>query len=379
MTFRLLITARDVAASLHLIEIAKAARARHDFAVEIATQMPATRYFRNAGIATHEIDLPPAPSRDSPEGAALMREAGALLERTKPNSVLCGLSTPFDGGIDEAVTASFQGPRFVMQDFWGEANLLFGQKADLYFALDAEGVRLSAERHNISAAAIGSPRHSAYSSMNIASIRQTVRDRLAIEPGTAVMGFFGQALHSIDGYRRTLNAWADAVAAQPGPCVIIYRPHPRERAEDASWSYQRLANSGVRCVLVDQGDVEHSLLACDVVCSAFSNCTYDVAYLNYFSDKPLISPVALFFDRDIVDYFHRMVRLAEFPYLKAGLVMAVRQESDLADTLARAATSEEKTLSWRQARKLADPAAAPTRVLDAILGYSGHDVPTGRP
>ena len=112
---------------------------------------------------------------------------------------------------------------------------------------------------------------------------------------------------------------------------------------------------------------EHSLLACDVVCSAFSNCTYDVAYLNYFSDKPLISPVALFFDRGIVDYFHRMVRLAEFPYLKAGLVMAVRQEADLAGSLARAATPEEKALSWQRARKLADPAAAPMRVLDAIL------------
>lgn len=378
MTFRLLITARDVAASLHLIEIAKAAASRRDIAIEIATQMPATRYFRNAGIATHEVNLPPSASQDCPEGAALMREAGAILERTRPDSVLCGLSTPFDGGIDEAITASFQGSRFVMQDFWGEANLLFGQKADLYFALDAEGVRLSAERHNIPAVAIGSPRHSAYSSMNIPSIRQTMRDRLAIEPGTAVMGFFGQALHSIGGYRRTLSAWADAVASQTGPSVIIYRPHPREQAEDVAWSYQRLVKSGVRCILGDHGDVEHSLLACDVVCSAFSNCTYDVAYLNYFSDEPLISPVALFFDPEIVDYFHRMVRLAEFPYLKAGLVMAVRREADLADILARAATPQEKALSWRQARKLADPATAPMRVLDAILRYPRPEAPTGR-
>lgn len=377
MTFRLLMTARDAAASLHLIEIAKMAANRRDVTIEIATQMPATRYFRNAGIPTHEIDLPPSASRDCAEGVALMREAGAILERTRPDAVLCGLSTPFDGGIDEAVTASFQGPRFVMQDFWGEANLLFGQKADLYFALDAEGVRLSAERHNIPAVAIGSPRHSAYRSMNIPSIRQAMRDRLAIEPKTVVMGFFGQALHSIAGYRRTLNAWADAVASQTDPCVIIYRPHPREQAEDVAWSYQRLVSSGVRCVLGDYGDVEHSLLACDVVCSAFSNCTYDVAYLNYFSDKPLISPVALFFDPDIIDYFHRMVRLAEFPYLKAGLVMAVRREADLAGTLARAATPKEKTLSWQQARKLADPAAAPIRVLDAILKYSRDDAPTG--
>ena len=62
---------------------------------------------------------------------------------------------------------------------------------------------------------------------------------------------------------------------------------------------------------------------------------------------------------------------------KAGLVMAVRQEADLADTLARAATPEEKALSWRQARKLADPAAAPMRVLDAIFRYPGHDASTG--
>jgi hypothetical protein len=365
----LLITARDAAASLHLIEIAREATRRGDFSIEIATQRPATRYFRNAGIRTHELDLPPATGRDTAEGASLMKAAEDIIRRTRPQSVLCGLSTPFDGGIDEAITASFQGPKFVMQDFWGEANLLFGKKADLYFALDAEGVRLSNERHGIAAMSVGSPRHSAYRAMDIPSIRKSVRERLGIAPEAVALGFFGQALHAIDGYRRTLEVWADAVASLPHPCMVIYRPHPREQADDISWSRQRLSSFGTPCIVTDDGDVEHSLLACDVVCSAFSNCTYDVAYLNYFSSEPLITPVALFFDQGIVEYFHRMVRLAEFPYLKAGLVMAVRQGADLAHALSEAATADMKSVMWQRARKLADPVASPALVLNTILKY----------
>lgn len=369
MTHRLLITARDVAASLHLIEIARAAARRADFTIEIATQKPATSYFRKAGIRCTEIDLPPTRSVDSAEATALLGAAKALIERTNPHSVLCGLTTPFDAGIDEAVTAVFEGPRFVMQDFWGEANLLFGRKADLYFALDGEGVRLSHERHQISAVAVGSPRHAAYATMDAQKIRQTVRYRLGIAPDETVMGFFGQALHGIEGYRRSLEAWADAAASLPLPCVIIYRPHPRESPEDINWSLKRLSEFGRRCVVADYEDVEHSLLACDVVCSAFSNCTYDVAYLNYFSPVPLATPVALFFDAGIVEYFHRMVRLAEFPYLKAGLVLPVKDVKDLAGALASAATSQTKMRMWTSARELADPAASPDRVLDAILGW----------
>jgi hypothetical protein len=375
---RLLITARDAAAALHLIEIANAARSRPEFSVEIVTQMPATRYFRSAGISSHVLDLPAAQTPESAEGSELLRSARNLVAELRPDAVLCGLSTPFDGGIDEAMIASFRGPRFVMQDFWGEANPFFGEKADLYFALDDEAVRLSAERHAAPAVVVGSPRHSAYAAMDIPSLRRQERLRLQVPGEASVIGFFGQALHHLEGYRRTLDRWIDAVIGQPGPCIALYRPHPREREEDSRWTFDRLRRTGIRCIMSDGQDVEHALLACDVVCSAFSNCTYDVAYLNYFSEEPLITPVSMYFDEEIISYFRRMVKLAEFPYLKAGLVMAVRDADQLTSTLAAAATSVEKRRYWENARHLANPADAPSRVLDHILSAVSAPSAAGR-
>lgn len=376
--YRLLITARDAAAALHLREVAEVARTRPEFALEIVAQMPAAQYFHARGMAVRSLGLPPAKARESAEALALLAAARDIVETTRPDAVLCGLSTPFDGGIDEAVTAVFDGPRFVMQDFWGEANLIFGVAADLYFALDDEGVHLSAERHGVPAVAIGSPRHAAYSAIDIAGIRHAERDRLGIPRDAVVFGFFGQALHALSGYRRTQEAWIDAVSAQSGPCVALYRPHPRERESESLGTFDRLRRGSVQCLLSEGVDVEHSLLACDVVCSAFSNCTYDAAYLNYFSDQPLITPLSMFFDEEIVTYFRRMVRLAEFPYLKAGLVMPVRTSGSLADILARAATVEEKARFWNRARALTDPAGSSTRLLDRIMAVLNGSNPITR-
>ncbi len=364
---RLLITARDAAAALHLIEVAKVAQSRNDLMVLIVAQMPADRYFRKAGLATTLVTLPAAPRVDSPEAEALMAKARSILADFRPDSVLCGLSTPFDGGIDEAVLAHFKGPSYVMQDFWGEANTIFGRTADLYLALDDEGVRLSRERHGVAAEAVGSPRHSAYRAMDIPRERAAARGRLGVGDTTTVIGFFGQALHHLAGYRRTLRAWAEASRHHPGPCLPVYRPHPRESEQDREWTKETLKELGLDIRLCQERDVEHALLGCDVVCSAFSNCTYDVAYLNYFSEQPLITPVSLFFDEEIVSYFRRIVRLSEFPYLKAGLVEAVRSPGELASCLLAAGDIEFKRKYWTAARGLQNPTLAPQHVLERVL------------
>lgn len=374
MTFKILMTARDAAAALHLIEIARAASKRADVVLEIATQAPATQYFRSAGIATHHIDLPATKNVHSEEGKALLTEASRLIRDIAPDAVLCGLSTPFDAGIDEALTARFRGPKFVMQDFWGETNLSFGEPADLYFALDEEGVRLTEERHGLRAKAIGSPRHSAYASLDLGAIRRLERDRLNIREDVTVLGFFGQALHSIEGYWRTLQAWETAALSQPGPCLALYRPHPRESEEEALATIELLRKGGLKCIVSDAADVEHAILACDVVCSAFSNCTYDAAYLNYFSKDPLATPVSLIFEQGVISYFRRMVKLKEFPYLKAGLVKAVRKPEDLSSALADAASPAGKARYWEQARRLANPTDASDRVLSEILCWQDNHI-----
>ena len=93
-----------------------------------------------------------------------------------------------------------------------------------------------------------------------------------------------------------------------------------------------------------------------------------MAYLNYFSGTPLATPVALFFDPDVVSYFRQIVQLDEFPYLKADLVLPVYEGDDLAELLSMAATPETKERFWRAAKtKLVGPDGATDRVLDAIV------------
>jgi hypothetical protein len=367
LSVRVLITARDAAAALHLIEVVRAAAGHRDLALTIVTQSPATRYFQSAGFEVEALDLPLARERDAAEGRALVSAAREIVARLRPDILLCGLSTPFDGGIDEAVLAVYSGPSLVLQDFWGEANGFFGRKGDLYLALDDEAVRLSRERHNVAARVVGSPRHAAYARLDIRALRAAVRKDLSADSEVTVFGFFGQALHGLEGYRRTLIAWAEAVKRHPTPSMTIYRPHPREKPAEVDRTIALLRDAGLDSTVFAETDVEHALLACDVVCSAFSNCSYDAAYLNHFSDGPLITPVSLFFDAEIVGYFRNMVRLAEFPYLKAGLVIPIRTAADLPRQLAFAAMPEGKRRCWEGARRLPNPAEAPQRVLDAIL------------
>lgn len=367
MKKRLLITARDAAAALHLIEVVKVARARDDLVLEIATQFPAAGFFRSADIPVTIVDLPTSKHSDTEEAKLLLAEADRILSEFRPNSVLCGLSTPFDAGIDEAVLASFKGPSFVMQDFWGEANLILGRAADMYLSLDEEGVRLSQERHGLQAEVVGSPRHSAYGKLDLQGDRNRTRAKLGADDGQTVIGFFGQGLHHINGYRRTICEWAHAVKQFVPHCIPVYRPHPRESHDDCRWTRNALLEFGLNVRLSEEKDVEHALLGCDVVCSAFSNCTYDVAYLNYFSQHPIITPVSLFFDEEIIRYFRQMVRLSEFPYLKAGLVEEVKAVSDLAESLRSAALPQTKLRYWQAAQRLHSPIAAPGKVLERVL------------
>ena len=363
----LLITARDAAAALHLIEVAKVAPDRKDLQLEIVAQLPAARYFQAADIAVRKTSLPGAVKAGSSEAEALLAEADRILAEIRPDCVLCGLSTPFDAGIDEAILARFKGPSFVMQDFWGEANLILGCPADTYLSLDEEGVRLSSKRHGLNAEVVGSPRHSAYGKLDVARERKIARARLKTNEATTVIGFFGQALHHLGGYRRTLREWANAVKEFPGACLPVYRAHPRESEADRRWTRDALLDMGLKVRMSEEKDVEHSLLSCDVACSAFSNCTYDVAYLNYFSREPLITPLSLFFDEEIVAYFQKMVKLSEFPYLKSGLVEDVRSASDLDESLRNAAQPETKLRYWQAAQRLHNPIEAPQKVLDRVL------------
>jgi hypothetical protein len=367
MIRRLLISARDPAAAYHLTEVVKHATADSRFAVTLVAQEPALSIMRTGGLSPIPVPLEKAESQDSDAARALLAAADRLLAEHRPDAILCGLSTPFDGGIDEALLARSSVPRFLYQDFWGEQNAFFGRGPDVCLVLDRMAVEMTWNRHQLPTVVVGSARHAAYAELKPAERRTAIRRRLGIADDVVVLSLFGQALSSLDGYRRTVEAWVDAVKHLGGRRIAAYRPHPRESADDRRRTPAMFREAGIDVVDWENETVEDSLLASDVVGSAFSNCSYDAAYLNFFSESPLIVPVSLFFEPGVVEYFRQLVRLKEWPYLKSGLVLAVYRREELADELARAAGDETRRRYWLAARQNLDsPNGASGRVLDAI-------------
>lgn len=363
---RLLVTASDAAAAFHLAEVVKAARHDTRFEVHVAAQGPALRILGAAEIELRAVALPRVSKRDSDEAGALLAEARAILDEVRPDVILSGLSTPFDGGLDEAVLAERNVTAYLLQDFWGEINDFFGGSPDACFVLDAEAAALSAQRSDCATMIVGSPRHAAYDRIDSWGMRKTLREELGIMAGAPLVGLFGQALHANPGYRRTIDAWCEAVRAIGA--VPLYKPHPRESADDIAYTTETLRKHRLDARLPSAtASVEAVISACDVVTAAFSNCLYDAAFLNHFSEKPLVSPVALFFDPEIVSYFRSIVNLDSFPYLRAGLVEPVAGAGALKGSLASALTEETKRRYWANARaNLEHPVRAVSMILDEL-------------
>ncbi len=374
----LLMTARDVAAALHLVQVAIAFRDHARYDVLIAAQPPAAKHFIDAGFPVKIITALKATSAECAEAIELRAIARQLLADCSPDGVMVGLSTPFDAGIDEAVLAEAKVPTILFQDFWGEQNLLFGKPADLVLAVDDEANLLNLKRFGIRSQVVGSARHAAYKDLSIPSIRQNVRHRLGISQNEDVIGFFGQALHSLPGYARTVDAFINALAEIARPFRLIVRPHPREDSAQRRMTEALFKRAGIE-PLVDCGSaVEGALIASDVVCSLFSTCAYDTAYLNRLSSTPVAVPISMLFDEEILAYCQQHVNFDTFPYHHSGVVIPVHDVTELASTLVRALEPSFRQDVWlRSHDKLPDPSSAPARVVAATHEFLCKDNSAG--
>lgn len=365
MPTRLLITARDVAAALHLVQVARAARQDPRFSITIAAQDPAARHFAAAGFEFEQVPAAAAKVPGDASAGVIRAAARSLLERVRPDAVLVGLSTPFDAGLDEAVLAETTVPSSLLQDFWGEQNLIFGQGADQILGIDQQAAQRNAERYHVPTVVVGSPRHAAYADLDIAAIRSRTRAAMGASDRTRVVGFFGQALHSLPGYRRTIEQFLAAAAGMDA--AFLLRPHPREGDDQRRQTEALFAKSGLALTLDRSPDVESALAACDVVVSLFSTCTFDASYLNRFAAAPVAVPMSLLFDQEIADYCRQHGNYMDFSHHTLGLVRPVYDARDLPQALRDAVTPQAARDSWSRAnRYLPDPSQAPGRVLDAV-------------
>ena len=367
MTIRLLITMRDMAAAAHLSQVVKAARADDRYEIEVIAQKPASAHLASVGIAHQAVQAPAALLAASPEAAELLTTAREILERLQPHAVLAGLSTPFDGGIDEAVLACANVPTFLLQDFWGEQNRFFGKGADVAFALDDAARKRNADRFNLPSVVVGSARHAAYAALDLPAMRRNMRRTLNVPGASPVIGFFGQALNHLAGYRRTVLAFIQAVAAFGPGVTLIVRTHPRESAAHKAETRAMFDAAGIATITLDDGAVDDILPACDIVCSLFSNCTYDASYQNWFSPEPLSVPVSMLFDPEIAEYYRERVDFEGLPIHVHGLVIPVYRQAHLKAVLADGLRPEARRDIWLRAKAaLPDPTAAPGLILDTI-------------
>jgi len=367
LAIRLLLTARDVAAALHLVEVARAGVNDPRFEVVVVAQEPAAKHFARAGLPVRTVAWPTIKSADAPEAAALRAAARDLLDDVAPDVVLTGLSTPFDASLDEAILAEARVPTALYQDFWGEQNLMLGRGADHILAIDDQAAERNQARFGHSSIVVGSARHAAYASLDIDACRTRARRAIGASEDERIVGFFGQALHRLPGYARTIERFIDAFADQGGGVRLLFRPHPREDAADRQKTSAMFARAGLDAVPATEGPVEDAIAATDVVVSLFSICTFDTAYLNRFAARPLAVPMSLLFDEEIAAYCRQHGNYIDFAHHTQGLVKPVYDAAMLPAQLGEALTPAAKREVWENAhRHLPDPAGAPKRVLDYL-------------
>jgi hypothetical protein len=365
---RLLLSARDPGAADHLRVIAQRAVDGWDADVTLVAAPPALGLWQAAGWPVEPFGadavVRPSPSAVTP----LLREASRILERVRPDAILVGLSHFNEAGVDEAFLACSGGlPTFAMQDFWGDVNWCLGAPARLYFVIDAEAARLTWERHRLRSEVVGSPKHMTYARLDALALRRVTRRRHGLDASKTVVGYFGQPLHELAGYRTTMTAFARAAARAFPNAVLLYRPHPRETPEMIAASRQHLADAELPLVLGEGGGAETWLAACDVVCSCYSTCCYDSLFLSRYASRPMAAVVYLLFDPEVQQHAQKVNGFATLPPVRQGLARCVEHPDDLESVLAEAASAEARWLTWRRARGfLPDVLGSADRILRRI-------------
>lgn len=369
---KILVSARDVGAAINIIEIVKLADHDPNFELFLYIQPPASTYFQLNDLSFELVPHIIVKQSEYEKGKVLLNYARNILEKINPDVILCGLSTPGDAGIDEALIAVAKNkiPTVVMQDFWGEINDFFGVCADYYFCLDQEAKRLTEERNVCEGIVIGSPRHSWYKSLNLDQLRKELREESGLLDKNLVIGLFGQSLHHIPGYEETLAELLTLISEVQPAAQIVYRQHPRESEDNALMTRNLFERAGVPFRLVNHKKVEYSLIMCDAVCSILSNCLYDASYLNFFSSTPFITPIAICYKEDILKHLNNFNMINASPYKEKNIACMFDFKKPDLKQLEYLFSDLGKQEYWLASKKLENPERAAVKALHNLLYLS---------
>ncbi len=363
---RVIISACDPAAALHLSEVAIAAKGHETIELVNIVQGPAIEIFKQRSLSFIPVDLPRTCDQISRDAHNLKKAARTHLEAIEPDYLLTGLSSPKSGGIDEALLFERHCPAYLFQDFWGEQNRFFGRGADKFLVLDDAAANISQNRHSIRSIVVGSPKHQRFVEINFEILRRNSGREYKDRSTKKIIGFFGQSLHKVNGYNRTLEQFSKAISAIPD-IICLYRPHPLEASHERDRTISILTKYNTDMVVAKNQPVEETIAACDLTCSAYSNCLYDAAFINHLSPTPITVPVMLLFDEEIIEQYRTYVGTEDLPYRSSAIAQIASNPATLRSDLQLALTQSVKQKVWQSAKTaLEPPDKAAMRILSCI-------------
>lgn len=366
---RLLISARDPGAAHNIAVVADAAIADCRFNPTVIGDNAGYDILSAAGLPVIRAEI----GNIEPECASgvtkALKRAVDIIDRFQPDAILTGLSGP-DIGIDEMLLeAAGKTPTYSLQDFWGHVNCSVSARADVYFVADDEAALISRRLHGVRAEVAGSPKYALYEKFDPSLAAARARASLAEEGGRPLACVFGQALSTITPgpYQNTVVEFFQSVAENFDLPILLYRPHPREDDKGIEETLARVRIAGLEVRNVRQLDTESWLSACDVMATCYSNCGYDLAFLNRYSDRPLGVLINLNYEKDIRNFYRQVANFDTIPVSELSLTLEATSSLDIGRCVRAAQTPETRETIWRRAKSiLPDPQRSAERILDRI-------------
>lgn len=349
----LIITSRDPATASSFIQLLPYLNQDVFFNVLVLCQSPSCQllkpYLEEGRVETIQFD---SNSFENIRDKGLLH---SIFLRFKPDAVLTGVSGP-GAGIDEAVLY-WAGERtirtYALQSFWGQFNLDTGLIPDTAFVLDDEAVKLTSEKFpEVESVPVGSLKHVDFSDFPSLEKREKNRKTYALSEDELLIGFYGQPMIDVTGYLETVECLVNQLVKWGRGFKLLYRPHPKESRLQRKKLAELMLNAFSNCLFIDEKeDVRESLVACDLVISAFSTCGLDNLYLNEMAEVPFNVSIYLLFDKNLMHWWQVTTGLEEIPLVTEELLLAVDNEDDMIDVFENALRIETRQQLVENAKK----------------------------
>ncbi|WP_341894462.1 hypothetical protein [Ferrovibrio terrae] len=363
---RIMVSARDTGAARHLAEIVPYLCAAADTEITVVADQPAWLVLNEAGLAPLRFPEAAVDDDDMSQAGALRKAARDLLSLHRPDAILVGLSGPRIG-LDEALLAEANNiATYALQDYPGWVVPGFGVTAQTYFVLDDFAAQLTRKRLDQAAIVVaGSAKHASYALLDIEAIRKKARQ--AFDPGRPIIGFYGQPAWFLDGYERSINALAAAIALRAPYGQIFYRPHPKETRAELTRMQDIFAAHQIALQRDPNHKAEVSLCAADVVVTCFSSCGADHIHLQKQARQPIGTVLYLLTEPAIRQHHAHDTGIDHPPFATAGFALLSTSPEALSDDLRHSLDPATADMLWKQIHsKLPSPSGAADVILATL-------------